>query len=356
MLKKNILKNGLLFLLTFLIIYVLYRNGLIEVDAIVYAMKHGRGYIFAAVGMLACMNLFLFVRYKLLLKRLEVNFPSSQVAAATFVSNALGQWSPGSIAIIEIIRVSLMIGTGKSIGPIEGIKSKLAVASLIDRLLGFFTMLLAGGTVCAIIYFGQRETLKPPTDVLLLALCLGSLGLGFIIALLPYFAASPFANKIASYLSGASDQPQNPRVFSSVLKKAFTFFGKLQRVVSQSHWKQTGFGFPFLISLCVMTSTCFALYFCSKAMGVYIPLAAIFAVFPIMAVANTLPIGVGGFGGQQLVAIAIFQIFSLESSQVSSAYFLYAALILFVNTIFGAVWAGPSIGQLKSIFKTIEVT
>ena len=50
------------------------------------------------------------LRYHSLLKIFSIRTSLQNVTAATFVSNGIGLWMPGSLAIIEVIRISLMLG------------------------------------------------------------------------------------------------------------------------------------------------------------------------------------------------------------------------------------------------------
>ena len=52
-------------------------------------------------------------RYFSLLRIFKINTDFHNVTAATFVSNGIGQWLPGSMAFIEVIRIGLMLGAEK---------------------------------------------------------------------------------------------------------------------------------------------------------------------------------------------------------------------------------------------------
>ena len=96
---------------------------------------------------------------------------------------------------------------------------------------------------------------------------------------------------------------------------------------------------------------CLALYYSSFAIGQPISLSAIIAVFPVMSVLTLLPLGFAGVGGQQLVAIALFDIFLLSPTAVSSASLLQNIIFIIDNTLLGLLFAHLSASHIKAILR-----
>src|SRR4051794_33698281 len=95
------------------ILYFMGEKGLLDVKDIGGALAKNPRIIAWIVGLQIVGQLTMLMRYKLLLNGLGIKIRFAHVTAATFVSNAVGQWLPGSLAFIELLRIGLMIGAGK---------------------------------------------------------------------------------------------------------------------------------------------------------------------------------------------------------------------------------------------------
>jgi uncharacterized membrane protein YbhN (UPF0104 family) len=79
-------------------------------------------------------------------------------------------------------------------------------------------------------------------------------------------------------------------------------------------------------------------------------------VFPFLAIAQLLPIGFAGIGGHQLVAVALFQAFSLEASGVATVSLVQGLVSLILNTVVGVFFFQTSAHQVKAILQRPDAT
>ncbi len=355
---KNVVRVLALMIFSAFILYLMSQWGLLKIGDIVLAFQHGKQWIFVIVVTQLLLSFLLLFRYVCLLKVFKVDVHLQQASAATFVSNAVGQWAPGALAVIEFIRMGLMFGakhkSDASLNSERSLKMRLAATSLFDRLLGFFTMLATGG-ICSAVLLALKwnEEIKTGHLIALVLLTLFSLSGAVFIGLLPWMARWKLTTHVLKLLSESHDSlAQNDsfkfkmmRVISKVSLKLETL--RLEIVLGSQNLPDLIL--PILASLGCLAASSLSVYFASCATGDRIELGAIFATYPIVAISTLLPIGFGGMGGQQLVAVAIFGIFNLSGSAVASASLLQNGLLLIENTLLGLLYAHLSAGQIKAI-------
>ena len=330
------------------VLLLMHHYGLLDFASVARAFRVGRMWVLLVLGTQIALGFTLMYRYSLLVRRLGVDVPFSALTSATFVSNAVGQWAPGALAVTEMLRMSLMLGVEKAQGrALSQNAARLAVASLFDRCVGFFTMMFVGGTATVVVLVGAVGSGRMQADAgdagfvgLLLLAAFSFLGAAVIVAL-PFLARW--------------------RVTHALLSKARAALGhgflgrNLGRVQSLVHVLGEGvglFGFfivPVVLSIFCMILSCLGLLFSSFAIGEGISFWAILATFSITSIATLFPLGFGGLGGYQLVAVAVFGLFGVRPAVVSSASVLQCALLLMVNTLLGALYAHHSSKQITAI-------
>jgi uncharacterized membrane protein YbhN (UPF0104 family) len=259
-----------------------------------------------------------------------VSATRGQVMSASFVSNGLGQWAPGAMAVTEMIRVGLILGSEAQTDS----KLRVAMASVIDRLVGFFVILLLGGVTSLGLFLQQASKLDHlgTGQWALLSLGLVSFGGGAAIGVLPmvsqwhvFHMMFDRFEKIARYQKEISHCLKNPRQLL----------------------------YPVVLSFVCFFVSSLGMYMASVAAGSPIPLLITFATFPVIAVSSLLPIGFGGLGGYQLVAVAVFGVLGVPAAAVSSASLLQNALGLAVNTFLGIIQIQHSGPQIKKILARV---
>ena len=363
---KNVVRVLALMIFSAFILYLMSQWGLLKFGDIMVAFRQGKQWIAVIILTQLLLSFLLLLRYVFLLKIFEVDVHWNQASAATFVSNAVGQWAPGALAVIEFIRVGLMFGakhkSEASLNSERSLKMRLAATSLFDRLLGFFTMLATGGICSAVLLVLKwNEEIKTGHFFALVLLTVFSLSGAVFIGLLPWAARRNFTIRVLKMFSEMGPESAELKNFSHKIARLISKISlklevlRLEIVLGSAYLP--ALLLPILASLGCLAASALSIYFASCATGDRIDLGAIFATYPIVAISTLLPIGFGGMGGQQLVAVAIFGIFNLSGSAVASASLLQNGLLLIENTLLGLLFAHLSAGQIKAILaKRREVT
>lgn len=319
------------------LILALEKFGLLRLHDFVQALSaHKKHLVFATLFQLiifACM----LGRYKSLLDTLGIKTPLNRVSAATFIGLAAGSTLSGSMAVIEMVRVGLMLGSD----PQEHMLSKMMVASLLDRLLGFFVILALGACMgIYTLYFFQGQVLEERNLFLLRALVLGSVLGTICVALLPWVSQKKLLTRLLErfLLKG------RPGFYHNIAMKAKNLVLSLELAFQTGTQQKSRLIVPTFYSVGAAVCSGIAFYYSYLAVGFPVNLSAIFITFPVIAVAQVLPIGIAGVGGQQLVAIAIFSIFSLQQDKIAQASLLWNVLQVVISIIL-AMWFGAAFFQ-----------
>jgi uncharacterized protein (TIRG00374 family) len=336
------------------ILFFMHREGLFDLSAVASAFAQQLPLVVVIVLSQILLAGLLLLRYGLLVRMLGLTLPWSHLASANFVSNAVGQWAPGSLAVTEILRMSLMLGAQKAQGnSLSKSASAIAVASFYDRTIGFFTMLSVGSVTTLIaLWQGVRSQALVPSfqnasfvglGALFVFSFFSSLGLLF----LPFLARSKRMKIFAEFL-----QKKFPA--HHALGKILARFLNVLEVLRQGERVLHHMFLPFLISALCLFLSCFGLYLCAHAVGGQLEFGAILATFPMTALASLLPLGFAGLGGYQLVAVGAFGLFGVAPAVVSTASVLQNALLLAVNTLIGVLYAHHSSKSIAAALKNLR--
>ena len=332
------------------ILLVMNHYGLFAFENVLRAFSTGGRFVAALVVTHSALCFLLMCRYRLLVRLVGLDVKLAHLTSATFVSTAIGQWAPGALAVTEVVRMSLMLGVEKAQGRVlSQSASRFAVASLYDRCVGFFSMLLVGGIATSFVLVGglrdgRIEASASNAQFLgLLALTLLSFGGAIAIVFLPFAAKWRLVHALLDRLQSGP----NPGGFSKNVGRAQS----LVRVLGEGAEFLPRFLGPVVLSIGCMVLSCVGLWFASNAIGTPLPLFAIFATFPVTAIATLFPLGFGGMGGYQLVAVGIFGVFGVAPAIVSSASVLQNAIVLIVNTLLGVLYAHHSSKQIATVLR-----
>jgi uncharacterized membrane protein YbhN (UPF0104 family) len=352
---------------------VMEKFGLLRIADILDAF-HKRPSILMLLAVVQVLAAFaMMYRYNILLKVLGIDAPLRQVGSATFVSTAVGQWVPGSMAVVEVLRVGLMFGgqaaaasRGKSPAKeqgaeqpsedealginLPGLKPRLAIASFADRLIGFLGILLIG-FVFSCFLFAQSDALKRPEEafsgpgILWLSSGLGALSL----ILLPSLVRLRFFKQLSYRM-----RVQGPRSLTRVGR----FWNQsLQHIETLRHNVDAGcrhprqLVLPLFLSMLSLLLTSFSLYLSALALDEKIDFFQIVCAYPLISLASLLPLGFAGIGGYQLIMASIFGLFSVSPAVVASAGVLQSTVVLVANTVIGLLYARVCSQQLRAIIK-----
>ena len=344
--------------------------GLIDLDSLRQALVHGQRWLFVAFALglgAACINLW---RYARLLELLQVLVPFRGVAAATSVSLFVGQWLPGSMAVSEMVRLGLMVGAEKlNAGAARqadtdpsgrarpdrpsGNKARIFVASFLDRACGLIVFMTVGSTAClaALGLEAQRGSGDLPAHELSLLgglIIFGVCGTSALLSL-PWLAKHPAVLRSleAQSVRWLATSNRSGRLLGR-------FMGVLRKVtapMADPAFTYRGFASALAISSMSSLSLVGLFWACAQAVGFPMTYLQVAAVFPFLAIAQLLPIGFGGIGGHQLVAVALFQAFSLDARGVATVSLVAGVVPLVLNAAVGVFFLHTSAGQVKAILQ-----
>jgi uncharacterized membrane protein YbhN (UPF0104 family) len=366
--RAIILKSLAFVLLAAAIVAAMIRFGLIDVTSLILAFDHGKPWLALAFsfGLLsALINLW---RYMRILRLMAVDIPFRGAAAATSVSLFVGQWLPGSMAVSEMVRLGLMMGAGKihsntgSTAPspekplVTSIKARIFVASFLDRACGLILFLTVGTVACALslVTASQASSLAAHEFTILgLLMCFGVVGAVTLLTL-PWLAKHPAV--LRTLETQAARWHQHAGKLGPPLAKIILTVRKITGPMADESFTYGGFYRALAISSMSSLLLVGAFYTCSMAVGFNMSYVQIAAVFPFLAIAQLLPIGFAGIGGHQLVAVALFQAFSLEASGVATVSLVQGLVSLILNTVVGVFFFQTSAHQVKAILQRPDAT
>lgn len=227
------------------------------------------------------------LRYFLVVRKCGLEISLRDAVWVSIVALAVGQWLPGTAAVVEGVRASLILCTeeARRTSPL----ARVFRAAVFDRIAGLAAFFVLGGLAFLMLV---------PADTTRVAL------LG---------AACCF-------------------VMSGLLLWLPRFWHERKgRGVVEWSWAQ----FPISFLMALVTAWAFAL--ACEAVGTPVAPALVAGVLPILTLASMLPLGIGGVGGYQGIAAAVFAFFGLSAERMASASLLHGLLALVAPTVLAAV-------------------
>jgi len=347
---KQTLKTFVFVSLAFLFLAMMHRIGFLRWDDISRAFAQHPKTLAGVCVVQVVTAVVMMLRYWKLLNLFGVESDLKRSSTATFVSTALGQWFPGSMAVVEMLRVGLMVGVGSknenvSAGMASGIKARLAIVSIVDRLVGFFGILFLGLLASAATFaFAVRDL-----GVLFLFLfsfvgVLGLVALPFVVR--QHWVKRFLRNRIANAVNGVADRRYSK--WSQVLGH----LESLRHDVEAGTRHPVRLVGPILLSMLSLLLTSAALFMAARALSESLDFFQILCVFPIVSLASILPLGFAGIGGYQLVMASVFGVFAVSPSVVASAGLLQSALLLVVNSLLGLAFLQTCSRQVRQALST----
>lgn len=283
-------------------------------------------------------------RYRLILRTLGVDLPHRPAFTAATISLAIGQWVPGSAGAIEALRVGLML-RGRS--PVRGDRTTIVLpfvmASMLDRAVAQAVMFVLGGVATLTLVQGASSGLVLPLCVLGTL----SVALGCLVLFAPAFGV----HKVLAWMLGVFTRTIDrftgwPRRH---LGKAVRLGERVVEVLESFGWRTPSMRGAIGINILNVIIIAIATYSCSLALKLHVPPLTVIAATPLLTLASLLPISFAGLGGQQLVAVGIFSLFSVANEAVAGATILYALVALAANTVLGIGVALIHAGEIRSV-------
>ena len=302
-----------------LLLWVLERRRLLDTHTLVDAAAQAPGTLLALALLLLAPFVVGSVRYRAVLQAMARPVPMSAILAATVISSAVASWLPASAGVMEVMRFGLVVRSTRG-GPAAVSKTDLAVAGLVDRLLGMATVALVG-------LFG---------GLYLLATAGAGRGGGtwVMVALTVLLAAGcalPFV---------AVRVPQVERAASRRWAAApLGTLARVQTALRQVDLRSPAFAVASLASLGISVTSILAMYLAMRLFAPATPLLAVAVAFPALTVVGVLPGNIAGFGGNQVAAAVVFGALALDAKAAVLASLLVSAVGLVTTSILGALWA-----------------
>lgn len=376
---KLIIKILFLFFISSLTLYFMYNNNIIDFSSLKTAFFENKSLLIfiAFLQILNCMCMT--IRYFSLLKIFKIKTDFQNVTAATFVSNGVGQWLPGSMAFMEVIRIGLMIGAEKFVRSEENknfsklgkvpnnealkttmiesnlaqlsLKSKLAAVSIMDRLIGIAVMLFLGLIFLLLIFISLINSHEDISTNFLIFFVF-SLVLFSSILLLPYISKAKLFRRFLSRIERLCLVVIKLKKVNFLIRKIFQEINSLLDAIALGSKKSKQLLLPVVFSLASFLVFVGAMYLSAKALSTPLPIHVIFAVLPFVAIASLIPMGLAGMGGMQLVAALLFSIFDISPNAASSAHLLQTAVNLVAISLMGLLFAKLSAKQIYAIINS----
>lgn len=349
---KSVLRSLGLMVLAFCFLLLMQKFGFLRFSDIATAFAAHPKTIIGICALQIATATVMMLRYWRLLNLFGIETHLKQASSATFVSTALGQWFPGSLAVVEVLRVSLMFGSESNSRPLGGksdlgMKSRLAIVSLVDRLVGFLGILVMGFVFSGYLLTKMSsggESLSGVVFLFVLA-ALGVLALVSLPLVVRFKAIRRLAQRWAA-LPGA-----NQSFPSKYMYKIFRHLESIRHDIEAGTRHPARLLGPVLMSMVSLLLTSTTLFMSARALSVSLDFFQIVCVFPIISVAALLPLGFAGIGGYQLVMASVFSIFAVSPSVVASAGVVQSALQLLANTLLGLLFFKVCSSQIRSVFR-----
>lgn len=343
------------------ILWQLGRYGLLDLALIKSAFFHSKGWIGMCVFALGISSLLAVIRFHRLLTVFSVQAGFKDALISGFVSQALGQWMPGSMAVAEVLRFGLIKGLASKWNaaepgiPAAGAKGRIGMAILLDRFLGFGAMLSLGGLAAlALLVIGGEPKPSSPAVPILAAI---SLAIGVAILAMPLLSGPVLRHLPALFRkAGAGEtRPDEDSSFqkNGILPRTMRRLRLMLETLGMSTARRRWAVLPFLISAGIAIVNPLSFYLSALAIGRPIPFPIILAAAPFTYVAVFFPLGFAGYGGQQLIVAGVFALFRVSPETVVATSILQTTLVLTVQTFLGGAGAVLSLDRLRAVLKSL---
>lgn len=312
---------------------------------------------------LVVMSLLGVVKYYYILKILSISSRFVNVLSTNLISQAIGQWMPGSMAVTEVIRFGLISGSGSSLkdnhpdAATAGLKGRIGLSIFLDRFIGLGVMFILSGSVALVLLIQKNPIVKLHALLAVLAFVSCILGFLFVLALLlprTFFLrkVSRFLEKTMKWLSPEGVRPR------SLKGSAFRVCGgilSIYETLKSASVRPDWLAGPCVLSLGIAVLNPLTLYLSALAVGRRLPLDIILVAVPFTILSIFLPLGLAGYGGPQVIAIGAFSLFHINPETVVAASLVQNTAILAVYTLCGGLSAGLMLERLQAILKNARI-
>lgn len=309
-----------------LLLWALAHYRLIDTPTLVQAASHAPGTVLALALLLLLPIVAGAVRYQAVLQAMERHVPLSAILTANVVSTAVSTWLPASAGVMEVMRFGLVVRSTRGDRTVVS-KTDLAIAGVVDRLLGLATVALLGllGGSYLLMASGPEHGRGARIVV----------GLTMLLAVacaLPFLAVRvPRIERAAARLSAAGPLGLAVRAAAAL------------RQVRLRTWS---FAVAVAASLGISITAVLAMYLAMALFAPSTPLLAVAIGFPLLVVGGILPGNIAGFGASQVAAAVIFKALALDPKAAVLASLLVSTVSLVTASIAGGLWAPGALHEV----------
>lgn len=322
--------------------------GLLHVREAASAFRDRSGWVVAgAIAQLGVLVLGI-VRLGVLLSLFGLQVPMGRIGASTIVSQAIGQYLPGSMAATEVIRVGLLLGfADRGVNVVDAdLSARLMLASVLDRVLGLGAMLVLGGVtgLGSLILVGYPS--QRPGIVLAIA-ALSLAGGCFMLAM-------PFAGRFWRRLPEAGTWPTGGT--SRLARLLRRLHGLFRAWVLHAEYAARAPGklaLAVILGAASLPVSCLTMWLPAVRGATPVPFWPLVAVVPLLSLATVLPLGLAGFGSQQAITALGLAAFGVSSSAVITASLVQNVVALLVQSVAGAVAAIAYAREVRALSRWV---
>jgi uncharacterized membrane protein YbhN (UPF0104 family) len=320
--------------------------GLLSLDEAAAAFRERTGWVLAgAAAQLLTLGLGV-VRLGVLLSLFGLSVPMGRIAAATIISQAIGQYLPGSMAATELIRVGLLLGLGdRGVDAVDAdLSARLMLASVLDRVLGLGAMLVFGGLTAFASLVLPGQAVHVPAVVLGFA-AVSLVGGAFLLSM-------PLAGRFGRGLTGAGAWGDGGTTLVARLLRRL--HGLFRAWVLHADYAARAPGklvLAIILGAASLPVSCLTVWLPAFGGAAPVPFWPLVAVVPLLSLATVLPLGLAGFGSQQAFAALALAAFGVASGAVVTASLIQNVVALLVQTVVGALAAVTHGRELRALFR-----
>jgi len=312
-------RSALSVIVAILLLWVLAQRRLIEAGALVDVAVNAPGTL-VGLGVLLLLPIFVgSIRYQAVLRAMAKHVPLVPIFAANVISGAVAVWLPASAGVMEVMRFGLVARSTRG-GPAAVSKTDLAVAGLVDRLLGMAAIALVGlfGSLYLLVTAGAGRGGGIWVIVVLTALLAAGCALPFAAVRLPQVERA------------------TPNAWTS---RPLVVLARVKTALRQVELRSPAFAVASLASLGISFVSVMTTYLAMRLFAPATPLLAVALASPPLTVASVLPGNIAGFGGNQVAAAIVFGALGLDAKAAVLASLLLTAIGLVVGSLAAAILA-----------------
>lgn len=257
------------------------------------------GYVAAAIAIHIMVFVLGAIRWWILLRPAGVHLPLLHVLPSYFLGVLFNNLLPTSVGgdVVRVLHLKLAGSNGQA----------LISSTLIDRAVG----------LAALISMATAAVLLAADSDGLAVLSTSLLAVASIIVAILLLLFAPFTTRLVDSLIRRFEHTHVRRWLLGTIRLCQGFAGA---------WRSMSLA--FLLSLLLQSTLIFAYALLATGLHINLPLAAFFAVIPLVFVAASLPISVGGLGVREAALVSLLSMQGVEAQSAVALSIVYLLVLL----------------------------